>query len=65
MLNLIRSFKKFLAFPPIPDPGPLRDAYEAGYTAESYARNPHPKGTQYYEAWSNGKLDRDKEEYVW
>jgi hypothetical protein len=51
-------------FPPDPDDMTIeeRAAYQAGYDADPYARNPHPRGTIYYHAWQAGQDERDRED---
>lgn len=49
------TIKRFAGIDAVPESGPLRQAYDAGYNAYgSGARNPHQNGTEYYRLWQRG-----------
>lgn len=57
--DMLRAFlakiRRALVLDDVPDSGPLRHAYDAGYNSYGTGtRNPHQPGTGFYRFWERG-----------
>ena len=52
---ILASIRRAIGSETLPEYGPLRDAYDAGYNAYGNGlRNPHQAGTEFYCMWARG-----------